>query len=71
MSSAFAESDVLERGTNANQAKPVDSEAVIPDVGQQDNSSDWDEQDSSTLASPADEDDLDPGQWYFRASRYL
>lgn len=62
MSSAFAESDVLERGTNSSQVQPVDTEAVIPDVDQQDNSSDSDDQDSSNMASPADEDDLDPGK---------
>lgn len=62
MSSAFAESDVLERGTNSSQVQPVDTEAVIPDVDQQDNSSDSDDQDLSNMASPADGDDLDPGK---------
>lgn len=62
MSSAFAESDALERGTNGSQVQPVIAEAVAPDIDEGDNSIDWNDQGSNTTASPTDEDDLDPGQ---------
>lgn len=64
MSSAFAEANVLEMGTNANQVPPVVAEAAIPDGGQSDKSGDSDGQGSRTIASPVveEEEDLDPGQ---------
>lgn len=62
MSSAFADADVLERGTNTNQVPPIVAEAASPEVGQIGNGRASVDQSSTMTTSSDPEHELNPGQ---------